>query len=135
MELINLMLLGAEGYIMKIGQFIRAEVAFHENDGRNKVRPCLILDIARSPSGQMVALCAPCSSKTNKSHGNVEVCLSEHETSRVGIQGETVVRFSKKSIVAIQENQVTNVYEKYTKLSSTAVRSIQNAAKSIGIIL
>ncbi len=116
---------------IKVGQFIRARVEFRENDGRSKIRPCLVLGTAKH-GGHTVYLCSPGSTKTGKVQGAVEVILNHEEAVKVGYLEETVFRFSRCSLVAILDRDVSSVYGSCHDTSPAIHRAILNAAHSIG---
>lgn len=116
----------------RIGQFVKAPVAFKEADGRSKVRPVLILAKAKMKDGSVVYLTAPASTQAHKTRGDVEVILRKDEAIKVGLSEESVLRFSRQSLVAVLDRDVTNLFGHYTALSGATQRAIGNAAKSVG---
>lgn len=118
----------------KIGQFIKASVAFHEEDGRSKVRPCLILAKARHGEN-MVYLCAPLSTQIGKTHGDSEIVLRKNEALMAGMPEESVIRLSRSSLVPVLDRDMTNVYGHVKDLPPSVQQAIKNAAKSLGCVI
>jgi hypothetical protein len=118
----------------KVGQFIKAKVQFEEDDGRYKIRPCLVLRKVRTDFG-VVYLCAPMSSQINKSRGDEEVVISQKDAMSVGFSASSVIRFSSISRVAVLEADVTNVFGSFKSLPSLTNKAICRAAKTIGFPL
>lgn len=118
---------------VKIGQFIKAKVEFEEEDGRYKVRPCLVLDKARYPqTGEMVYLVAQLSTKTDKVRGAVEVILEESIAKAAGLDAKSVIRFSRTSLIPLLEKDVTNTLGSVKDLPKLSLVAIQKAALSVG---
>lgn len=118
----------------KAGQFIRAVVPFKEDDGRSKVRPLLVLAEAKL-EGNKVYLCAPQSTQTGKCHGDAEVVVTYEDAMAVGLQNSAVIRFSRQSLVAIMDRDVSNTYGTVSQMSKNAQRAMRNAARSVGYSL
>ncbi len=118
----------------KIGQFIKANVAFHEEDGRSKCRPCLILAKARHGEN-MVYLCAPLSTQTGKTHDWHEIVLCANDALMAGIAEASVIRLSRSSLVPVLDRDMTSVYGHVKDLPASVQQAIKNAAKSLGCVI
>lgn len=117
---------------MKAGQFARAFVAFSEEDRRGKYRPVLILAKARMANGTVVYLVAPDSTKVDKCHGDFEVVLSLSDAESAGMDQASVLRFSRQSLRAVREQDISHTYGRICDLPQAKQIAIRHAAKAVG---
>ena len=113
------------------GQFVRAVVSFEENDGRRKPRPIFILAKIEH-QGSFIYLAAPGSTKVGKCRGDIEVVLNQDDAAKLELAESTVLRFSRQSLRAVMDKDITHFYGDYTLLSPSLQLSLQHAAKACG---
>lgn len=118
-----------------IGNFVIAKVFFAEDDGRYKLRPCLVIDKAKTQSGQIIYLVAPKYSATEKVRGDIEVVMGRAAATAVGLDKEGVVRFDKDSLRAVAAKDVVCQLGHYKRLDPLMQTALQRAACRIGITI
>lgn len=112
---------------VKVGDFVIARVPFAEGDGRYKVRPALVIGLARGEAGQGYVLLAGKYSATDKVSGEIEVVLTRSEAIAVGQDKEGVIRLDRRNLAVVPVDDVLAKTGDWDNLPPPKKQSLQRA--------
>jgi len=112
---------------MKRGTFVIARFPFAEGDGRYKIRPALVIGLARDEGGQEFALLAGKFSATDKVRGEIEVVLTRDEAIAVGQDREGIIRFDRRNLAVVPTEDVLHITGDWDQLPAPKKLSLQRA--------
>lgn len=118
---------------MKAGDFAWCHVAFHERDGRSKLRPVLILAVGHI-GGVPGAIVAPKYSASEKVRGAVEVVVNGVDSEALGFdRQEGVFRFAADRPVFVRLADIRSRVGSLSKASPALRVRFERAMKNIGL--